>query len=58
MYLVINAIYDDATIFASHLSRFMPRLPCSMGKDGLEQLLQCLGPSVKCLFHSKKGRSL
>ena len=25
-----------------------------MAKDGLEQLLQILGPSVKCLFHSKR----
>ena len=23
-------------------------------KEGLEQLLQILGPSVKCLFHSKR----
>ena len=23
-------------------------------KDGLEQLLQIFGPSVKCLFHSKR----
>ena len=36
------------------LISLVPRLPRPMGKDGLEQLLQILGPGIKCLFHLKR----
>ena len=30
------------------LVSLVPRLPCPMGEDDLEQLLQILGPSITC----------